>query len=379
MPPGILFVVGLATTWDFPGFQPIFKDTRGNGQPIPHKTDHQLEVEKEDPKVLTAKEKKKIQTAKGVAKKKENAKRVNDGGGGYNDGTQSIPNDNHHSIHPSPHESADESVHNYDDINGGKGEESPPRIEPFVKSPCYPPRFLSWFSFMTSGRGFQKVERGRRKLVATRKDLEHIVRLYTDMSKCYKDLKEEHSSCGPKIEMLTKEKDQLSAVNKDQAFQIQELKAELFKKSVDLEAAERVFAEGVKEREKLVAQLSQTGVEKFDCIRKLLPSHEYKQSLSEPFNMAIHVGWGRGLSEGRTEKEIIAVLSRVENFDAYFDRKLYPMYDKLFEKEYPFVMKIASGYHHTVADLLKIHPDPAPSGSLVAPTISSALVVASSN
>ncbi|GKE19198.1 hypothetical protein Tco_1426775 [Tanacetum coccineum] len=109
------------------------------------------------------------------------------------------------------------------------------------------------------------------------------------------------------------------------------------------------------------------------------PSHEYKQSLSEPFNMAIHVGWGRGLSEGRTEKEIIAVLSRVENFDAYFDRKLYPMYDKLFEKEYPFVMKIASGYHHTVANFLKIHPDPAPSGSLVAPTISSALVVASSN
>ncbi|GKB83160.1 hypothetical protein Tco_0950055 [Tanacetum coccineum] len=59
MPPGLLFVAGLATTWDFPGFQPIFKDTRGNG-----------------------KEKKKIKATKAVAKKKENTKRVNDREGG---------------------------------------------------------------------------------------------------------------------------------------------------------------------------------------------------------------------------------------------------------------------------------------------------------
>ncbi|GKA98768.1 hypothetical protein Tco_0826705, partial [Tanacetum coccineum] len=162
---------------------------------------------------------------------------------GYDDGTQSIPNDNHHSIHPSPHESADKFVHNYDDIDGGLNVEEG---ESSRSNGIYVPK----------------------KLVATRQDLEYTVRLYTDMSKCYKDLKEVHSSYGVKIEMLTKEKDQL---------------------------------------------------------------------------------------------------------------KLYPVYDKLFEKEYPFVMKIASGYRHTVADLLKIHPDPAPSESLVAPTISSALVVASSN
>ncbi|GKD36979.1 hypothetical protein Tco_1257186, partial [Tanacetum coccineum] len=31
VPPGLFFGAGLATTWDFPGFFPVFKDTGGNG------------------------------------------------------------------------------------------------------------------------------------------------------------------------------------------------------------------------------------------------------------------------------------------------------------------------------------------------------------
>ncbi|GJW21133.1 hypothetical protein Tco_0031755 [Tanacetum coccineum] len=41
--------------------------------------------------------------------------------------------------------------------------------------------------------------------------------------------------------------------------------------------------------------------------------------------------------------------------------KVYPMYDKLFEKKYPYVKKIVSGFRHSIADLLKAYPDPAPS------------------
>ncbi|GJY49292.1 hypothetical protein Tco_0439248 [Tanacetum coccineum] len=55
----------------------------------------------------------------------------------------------------------------------------------------------------------------------------------------------------------------------------------------------------------------------------------------------------------------MTVLHKAKNFDAYSDKKLYPMYDKLFEKEYPYIEKIASGYHHSVVDLLNVHPDPA--------------------
>ncbi|GJX57865.1 hypothetical protein Tco_0287762 [Tanacetum coccineum] len=87
----------------------------------------------------------------------------------------------------------------------------------------------------------------------------------------------------------------LSAINIDQALRIQELDAEVAQKDSALAAAERMSTEGAKERQKLVSQLSQAEVEKFGCIRKLSPtmvsrllqSHEYKESLSGPFNMAI--------------------------------------------------------------------------------------------
>ncbi|GKA70152.1 hypothetical protein Tco_0776216 [Tanacetum coccineum] len=81
--------------------------------------------------------------------------------------------------------------------------------------------------------------------------------------------------------------------------------------------------------------------------------------------MAIQAGWGRGLSEGRDDKEIITILHKAENFDAYSDKKLYPIYDKLFEKEYPYIEKIASGYRHSVVDLLNVHPDPAHSEGIL--------------
>ncbi|GJR37371.1 hypothetical protein Tco_1213055 [Tanacetum coccineum] len=150
-----------------------------------------------------------------------------------------------------------------------------------------------------------------RKLVTTRQDLEHNAKLYTDMANRYKGLKEEHS----------------------------ELEAELARKDSTLVAAEKMSVDGAKERQDLVAQLS----------------------------------WGKGLSEGRTYEEILNALRGASNFVAYSDKKLYPMYDKLFEKEYPFIMKIASGYRHSVSDLLKVHPDPAPLGGVSAPTISDAL------
>ncbi|GKD92260.1 hypothetical protein Tco_1372097 [Tanacetum coccineum] len=85
------------------------------------------------------------------------------------------------------------------------------------------------------------------------------------------------------------------------------------------------------------------------------------------------VGWGNGLSLSQTDDEILAVLKDTSNFDAYSNKKLYPIYNKLFEDEYLFVMKIASGYRHSVTDLLKVHPDPAPVGGSSAPAISSAL------
>nr|GEX37139.1 hypothetical protein [Tanacetum cinerariifolium] len=169
-------------------------------------------------------------------------------------------------------------------------------------------------------------------------------------------------------------KNELSRINRDQALRIRELEAELAKKDSALVYAERISAEGAIEKEKLVTQLSRSEIEKFDCIRKLIPtvvsrllqSHEYKQSLSEPFNMAIHAWWSKGLVYEHFEKDIMAALHRVENFDPYSDNKLYPIYDKLFEKEYPYVAKIASGFRHLVADFLKVYSGPTPSSETLA-------------
>nr|GEX90335.1 hypothetical protein [Tanacetum cinerariifolium] len=115
----------------------------------------------------------------------------------------------------------------------------------------------------------------------------------------------------------------LSAANHDQAARIQSLEAELARKYSTLTYAEKMLVEGVKDREKLTAQLGQAEIEKFDCIRKFLSTV-----------------------------------------------KLYPMYDKLFEKKYPYVEKISRGYRHSVTDLLRVHPDLAPSTSTSTPTIS---------
>ncbi|GJR65203.1 hypothetical protein Tco_0011268 [Tanacetum coccineum] len=145
----------------------------------------------------------------------------------------------------------------------------------------------------------------------------------------------------------------MSSANHDQAARIQSLEAELAKKDYALTYTERLLAEGVKDREKLTVQLGQAKVEKLVV---------FKSS-----------GWGKGLSEGRTSKEILDLVHKDKDFDLYSDRKLYPMYDKLFETEYPYVEKISSGYHHSVAELLKVHPDTAPAKGTSAPTISKVL------
>ncbi|GJR16135.1 hypothetical protein Tco_0798787 [Tanacetum coccineum] len=143
----------------------------------------------------------------------------------------------------------------------------------------------------------------------------------------------------------------------------------LAKKDYALVFAERINIERAQEKEKLVTQLGRTEMEKFDCVRKLLPtmverlfqSHEYKQSLSEPFNLAIQAGWGKGLIRERSKEDLLDLMGRMENFDAYADKKMYVEYEKLFEKRYPYVEKISCGFRHSVYDLLKFYPDSPPS------------------
>nr|GEV83071.1 hypothetical protein [Tanacetum cinerariifolium] len=154
--------------------------------------------------------------------------------------------------------------------------------------------------------------------------IERFERLQAD----FDQLAETHLECG-------------ETVNKDQALRIKELEDELARKDSALKK-----------------------MKKFECVCKLLPtvverllqSYEYKQSMYEPFNQAIQAGWGKGLSEERSKEDHLEHMSRMENFDAYVDKKMCVEYDKLFEKRYPYVEKISCGFCYPVSDLLKACP-----------------------
>ncbi|GJY42342.1 hypothetical protein Tco_0429612 [Tanacetum coccineum] len=178
----------------------------------------------------------------------------------------------------------------------------------------------------------------------------------------------EHAGCAKKLTVVERERDELRAVNADQVSQIKELEAELARKDSALVFSDRVSNERAVENEKLVSRLGYFEKEKIDSIGKLLPtvvqrllnSHEYKESLSVPFNLAIQAGWAKGLAVKRSEKDLMDVLREVQGFDPYSDTRMAVEYDKLFTKTYPFVEKISGLPRQTVQELLKMYPAPPP-------------------
>ncbi|GKA15209.1 hypothetical protein Tco_0694956 [Tanacetum coccineum] len=221
MHPELLFTIDLATVWDFPRYHPIFKDTGDNvvtmseylrfpffagisiekgvvvpanhqaGQnttpplwwvsPSLTKLNINLRWKLKDPKVIAAREKKKVQAARATAKKKENLKRTDDkggsskpklkkrktqakkanttssdhvfspipihtitptglvaparsGSGGHNDEAQTALEDDPFS----PHQSAYDLVNNFINIVDDKDKESPPELSHSSTNPGGP-------------------------------------------------------------------------------------------------------------------------------------------------------------------------------------------------------------------------------------------------
>ncbi|GKA46234.1 hypothetical protein Tco_0739117, partial [Tanacetum coccineum] len=146
-----------------------------------------------------------------------------------------------------------------------------------------------------------------RQLIDARAVSQQNSKLYLEMSERFKKVKNDHAGCTEKIQLLEDRNSELSQVNKNQALRIKKLEDTLAKKDSALVYAERINAERAQEKEKLVTQLSKTEMEKFDCIRKLLPT------VVNP----------KGLSEERFEKDLLELMSRMEGFDAYADKKMY--------------------------------------------------------
>ncbi|GJZ93886.1 hypothetical protein Tco_0666089 [Tanacetum coccineum] len=160
----------------------------------------------------------------------------------------------------------------------------------------------------------------------------------------------------------------LKSVDEVHSSAVKDLESQLAQKDSALVYAERISGERLSENEGLRAQLAFAQKEKTDAIRKLLPtvverllqSHEYKQSLSVPFNYALQTGWGQGLAEERSEKELHKIMMRMNGFDPYSDKKMSAEYERLFSKTYSYVDRISHLSEKPVQDLLKLHPAPPP-------------------
>ncbi|GJS89983.1 hypothetical protein Tco_0772619 [Tanacetum coccineum] len=173
-------------------------------------------------------------------------------------------------------------------------------------------------------------------------DQTDILERFEHLQANFDELAKAHAGCEGTVRQLLDARKlcQLNSRIYLDSLRIKELEDTLAKKDYALVYVERINAERAQEKEKLVSQLGKAEMEKFDCIRKLLPtvaerlfqSHEYKQSLSEPFNLAIQAGWGKGLVEERSEGDLVELMGIMEGFDAYADTKMKVEYNKLFEK-----------------------------------------------
>ncbi|GJZ19361.1 hypothetical protein Tco_0555951 [Tanacetum coccineum] len=188
----------------------------------------------------------------------------------------------------------------------------------------------------------ERYEDVTRQLVSTWTDFTHVSNLYNTLSNRYQQVRGEHAGCAEKLVNAERERDELRAVNADQASHIKELEAELARKD---SACQKTDSIG-----KLLPTV----------VRRLLNSHEYKESLSIPFNLAIQAGWAKGLAVKRSEEDLMDVLREVQGFDPHSDTRMAVEYDKLFTKTYPFVEKISGLPRRTVQELLKMYPAPPP-------------------
>ncbi|GJX73984.1 hypothetical protein Tco_0312579 [Tanacetum coccineum] len=104
-------------------------------------------------------------------------------------------------------------------------------------------------------------------------------------------------------------------------------------------------------------------------VRRLHQSDEYKWSFREVFSLAVGKGFIGGVSIGRSDVDVRAILEATPNVDPAASDTFMDAYEKLFDRRYPYVDKVARIYLLDPSGLQNIMPDetgPTP-GGVVAP------------
>ncbi|GJZ57538.1 hypothetical protein Tco_0613032 [Tanacetum coccineum] len=86
-------------------------------------------------------------------------------------------------------------------------------------------------------------------------------------------------------------------------------------------------------------------------------SAEYKRSLGEVFSLAVGKGFINDLSVGRKDKDVQAILKATPSVDPTSSSTFMEEYNKLFDKRYPYVYKVARAYLLDPTGLQNIMPD----------------------
>ncbi|GKA40301.1 hypothetical protein Tco_0732894 [Tanacetum coccineum] len=92
-------------------------------------------------------------------------------------------------------------------------------------------------------------------------------------------------------------------------------------------------------------------------VKRLHTSVEYRQSLAAPVSLCFTARWLGGLSLGRSEDEISQILSESKDLDIEGSRSWEAKHRELFTKSYPYVQKVADSYDLPMDELLKVSPD----------------------
>ncbi|GJV75066.1 hypothetical protein Tco_1506650 [Tanacetum coccineum] len=97
-----------------------------------------------------------------------------------------------------------------------------------------------------------------------------------------------------------------------------------------------------------------------EVVKKLYRSVEYKRSLVVPVSLCFTVRWLGGLSLGKMEDQVAAMLAETRNVDIKGSKEWQAKHQELFTVQYPFIQKVAESYRILIDDLLKISPDVPP-------------------
>ncbi|GKA49873.1 hypothetical protein Tco_0742946 [Tanacetum coccineum] len=186
------------------------------------------------------------------------------------------------------------------------------------------------------------------------------------LSKNYDGALIHEKSLQERVEELEEEKREAEQLTSKQADRIKHLEEAL--KQLEVEAQQLRF-----DKEKYAVEAGQGEMVRRRIINQYLPtfvrrlhqSVEYKRSLGEAFSLAVGKGFIDGISIGRKEEDIRAILKATPIIDPSSSDIFMKTYEKLFDKRYLYVDKVARMYLLDPSGLQNIMPDetgPTPGG-----------------